>query len=205
MKHAIRVILVALVLVVPASVFAQHDFAVWSKVDQSDVTVIPWYVYNGSSLLVDARYNFDQQKTAGAFVGRAFEVRGVSVMPYAGALVGDYDGISTQINAFAGFDVYTVFVMNQYSRGIGEGHADFIYHWVDALWHPNPRLALGIDGQVYKESGIPLLVDVGPVVKILPASYFYVKAWGTVDPKNSWDKKFFVGIGFLPDEWCLSF
>ena len=204
MKRLVGFVLAMLVLAVPISASAQHDLSVYATWDDGEAVLTPWYVYNGP-ILVDARYNFDQSTTGAAFVGKAYLVRGLSIMPYVGVLAGKYNGVSAQVNLSAESGAITAFAMNQYCYGIGNDHADFTYQWLDVLWHPDPCLALGIDAQAYTEPGIPLFVDAGPVVKVVPMPHLYLKAWGMVDPRNGWDRTLIIGIGFLPDEYRVNF
>jgi hypothetical protein len=174
----------------------QLDASFWLKISDGDVRHIPWYVYNGEDVVVDARFNFDQPETFAVFLGRPFGSGNLTLTPSFGCLIGpDYMGLSVQFNVLAALNKRTsLFALNQYA--LMDDTPDFLYHWGDLLYSLNDRILVGLDEQIYKESGSGVFIDIGPVVKVPLPHGLYAKLWAAWDPFHNYQRKVFLGIGY---------
>lgn len=202
MRQGLRSVIVFFLIFGCSSVaFAQHDLSLWIKRINSETTLIPWYMYMGKKFVVDARYNFDMPRSGAVFVGKSFGSEKVSVIPTVGFIVGNYKGISVQADVAASKGRFSTFLINQYSWGIGkhDGNVrpDFIYHWGDHLIKILNWFSLGIDEQLYKETGSPAQFDIGPVARFSHRN-MYFKAWPawSAGPASPGLSTLFVTIGY---------
>lgn len=185
-KRLLSLIIVAIIMAsLSGPVFGQaHNASVWVNApSQGTAQLIPWYTYTGKDLAFDIRHNFDAEDTFAAFAGTPVSAGDFTIVPSAGALVGNYEGISAQINLFGGGENFSVFSMNQYSKGLS-GSSDFFYHWTEILYSANSWLSIGIGEEVFSSfSGDPL-VNVGPSVRIDMPAGTHLKVWPVVSPTH---------------------
>lgn len=163
---------------------AQSDFSIWAKQSDGETTFFPWFIISDETLpfVIDTRYNFDEPNTFGFFVGVPVGNGKVSHSISLGGMAGDYSAISLQLYTFVNEGRSSVFMSNQYSRGVG-GDYHFGFHFIDALVRVNPWLHVGADETLYYDtSSKRLAINFGPAVKLSSGS-FYVKIW------RSWNLK----------------
>lgn len=156
---------IALILLLAVSpAFAQSDLSFWNRYGCGENLSYPWYTYFGPKIVVDARYNFDQKKTAGIYAGKMLGGKKFTAIPTGGALFGKYNGISPQIYFMSSAGRFNYFSQHQYVKGIGSH--DFQYHWIDILVTANKHLSAGVDWQIYHEwRGNVAENDIGPSAK----------------------------------------
>ena len=172
---------------------AQHDLSAWFKVRDGKTTVIPWYVYGGDKIFVDARYNFDAPDSVAIFVGKPIAIGSVQVIPAIGGIAGKYNGISAEVNVIGKLGPISYFTLNQYSLGVS-GSSNFVYHWLDLLYPLGKHVMVGVDEQWYWQPGGKGELDVGPALKVKTSDGLYLKGWLAVT--NTGSHKFFIGLGF---------
>lgn len=174
--------------------FCQTDVSVWFKVRDGKVTTIPWFTFTNKSVFVDARYNFDQGRSAGVFVGKSFNFEDFSITPAIGGIFGDYNGLSPEVYTSWKVKKLSFFCLNQYSVGTWDSKGtNFFYHWLDIMYPVKKDFFfVGFDEQVYKESKLDPEMDLGPVVK-MQRKGFYVKVWYAFAEGPD---KIFIGIGY---------
>lgn len=192
-KYFALAVLAALFVLVAPVAEAQHDMATWFKMRDGKTTVIPWYVYGGDKVFVDARYNFDALDSMAVFVGTPYEIGSVQVIPAVGGIVGKYNSLSAEVNVIGKMGKATYFTLNQYSLGVN-GSPNFVYHWLDVLCPIGKHVMVGADEQWYWEPGSKGEWDVGPVVKLKTSDGLYLKGW--LAATNTGAHKFFLGFGF---------
>ena len=202
-RHAV----IALWIFLPTALFAQNDLSLWNRSAYGENVPYPWYLYIGSKVSFDARYNFDQKKTGAMFVGKPIGNSKFMAIPAAGALFGKYNGISPQVYFLVNVGRMNLFTMHQYVKALGQSSNDFQYHWVDALFVTNKHLSVGVDYQVYHEpkSGFAEH-DLGPSAKYVLGSFKvgekrtmspYLRAWyaRSLGPGNSDANLLFLVLG----------
>lgn len=156
----------AIICACAGSALGQSDLSYWDRQAYGENISYPWYTYFGKKIVVDARYGFDQKKTAGLYVGKQIGNRTFSAIPAGGVLFGAYNGISPQIYLIANTGRFSLFTQSQYVKGLGSSN-DYQYHWVDTLVSANKHIAAGVDWQVYHEWAAHYAEhDIGPSAKI---------------------------------------
>lgn len=206
----IRIIWLATIAILPflpTALLAQHDLSVWNRSAYSENVPYPWYLYIGSKVSFDARYNFDQQKTGAGFVGKPIGNSKFMAVPAVGALFGKYNAISGQVYFLVNTGRLNLFTMHQYARGLGQKSNDFQYHWIDALFAINKHVFVGPDYQIYHEPKARFAEhDIGPSVKYVLGSFKvgekrklspYLRAWyaRSLGPDNPDANLLFLTIG----------
>jgi hypothetical protein len=198
---------IALWTLLPAALFAQHDLSLWNRSGYGENVAYPWYLYLGSKVTFDARYNFDQKETGAAYVGKTFGNAKLTAVPAAGVLFGKYNGISPQLYLMVNTGRLSLFTMHQYVKRLGSESNDFQYHWIDALFIVNKHLSVGPDYQVYHEPNSGYVEhDLGPSAKYVITSIPvgekcklspYLRAWyaRSLGPENSGSNLLFLTIG----------
>ena len=188
MKHRFQffVVLTLVVLAIPMEdALAQHDLSLYRKSIYSSGSVehsfYPWYMYSGT-IFIDARYNFDWEKTVGVFAGKSFGTDALSVVPTLGLLTGfggdSYDGISPQVYLMGRGETYAFTLLNQYAFGV-DGSPNYLYNWYEIfLTKPFAWLELGVTEQTYYEfsDGSKMQADIGPGTRVT-VGLVYGKVW----------------------------
>lgn len=172
------------------SVSAQ-DLSVYNRLvtNTGEYTPIPWLTYSYGDYFLDARYNFDQEKTYGVFVGKSFGPLTLA----AGPMMGEYKAWSAESYISFSSQNDCMIFMYQYAWG-NKGYFNFTYQWIEYLHSLSPTVSVGIGQQAYSDpSGA--FVEAGPVAKIILGK-IYIKPWVTYDFQNKFVKTF-LGIGYL--------
>ncbi|MBI5733271.1 hypothetical protein HY967_04990 [Candidatus Jorgensenbacteria bacterium] len=186
---------------------AQHDLSLYRKTvysaGSSDASFYPWYMYSGL-VFVDARYNFDWDKTTGVFVGKSFGSDALSVVPTLGALFGpEYKGVSPQVYLMGKGETYAFTLLNQYSAGIS-GNNSYLYNWYEVfICKPLDWLEVGGTEQTFYEfvDGSKVQMDIGPGIRAtlsnVSSSGFsmYGKVWYSVSPTDTDVSKLYFTVG----------
>lgn len=175
----------------------QHDLSFWSR--NTSLSAFPWYFYGNKKVLVDARYNFDEEKTVGVCVGKPISKENLTFIPEACGYFGKMNGYGPEIMISTKKGIFESFSQNQYVHAT-KGDS-FFYHWTDTQWKIKRRFSLGIGGQAYKEisSESSGQIDIGPSAKFVISKNTYFKVWQvwSIGPQNSGEPKTFLGVGFI--------
>jgi len=187
-----------LVLFFSMTLFSQeHDVSFWSR--NTSLSAFPWYFYGNGKIVLDTRFNFDAEKTAGVCIGKSFSKKeNITLIPEACGYLGKTNGLGPELLVMTKKGKFNSFSQNQYVHGIG--NTSFVYHWTDVQWQVQKRISVGADGQIFKEmSKAPTAqVDLGPSTKLILSKHVYFKFWPawSIGPQNVGEKKIFLGLGY---------
>jgi hypothetical protein len=111
---------------------------------------LPIFIADKGNLHLEARYNYEDLKTASAWVGYNFyggEEFEYFITPMIGAAVGRTDGIAPGLEftlGYAGFELYSE---SEYLFDFASSEYNFFYSWTDFTYSPLDWLWFGISGQ----------------------------------------------------------
>ena len=132
---------------------------------------LPIFIADKGNLHLEARYNYEDLKTASAWVGYNFyggEEFEYFITPMIGAAVGRTDGIAPGLEftlGYAGFELYSE---SEYLFDFASSEYNFFYSWTDFTYSPLDWLWFGISGQRTKLYESEVEIDRG---LILGAAY----------------------------------
>jgi hypothetical protein len=128
---------------------------------------LPIFIADKGSLHLEARYNYEDLKTASAWVGYNFyggEEFEYFITPMVGAAVGRTDGIAPGLEftmSYAGFELYSE---SEYLFDFASSDYNFFYNWTDLTYSPLDWLWFGISGQITKVIETELETDRGLIL-----------------------------------------
>ena len=146
--------------------------------------LLPIFSANNDKLHLEARYNYEDLKTASAWIGynlfggNEFEY---FITPMVGGVVGRTNGIAPGLVftlSYAGFELYSE---SEYLFDFESEENNFFYSWTDLTYSPLDWLWLGISGQRTRLYQTELEIDRGILLgisyKILEISGYYFNAF----------------------------
>ncbi len=128
---------------------------------------LPIFIADKGNLHLEARYNYEDLKTASAWVGYNFfggEDFEFFITPMIGAAVGRTDGIAPSLEftlGYAGFELYSE---SEYLFDFASSEYNFFYSWTDLTYSPLDWLWFGISGQITKVIETELETDRGLIL-----------------------------------------
>jgi hypothetical protein len=194
-------LLICTLMTAPVLAADSHDLSFWTKRDGDNSKVFPWYTFTNGRVAFDIRYNVDARHAQGVFVGAVFVYRGVTITPHVGGIFGNDAGPSVQLNLATKHGKLGFYSLNQFAqlaRIRNTSDYTMLYHFGDFSVRPHRRFSMNVGEQVYRESGQPASVDVGPAVTVYPGRGLYAKLWITTSPTHDWNSKTYIGIGYAP-------
>ena len=146
--------------------------------------LLPIFSANNDKLHLEARYNYEDLKTASAWIGynlfggNEFEY---FITPMVGGVVGRTNGIAPGLVftlSYAGFELYSE---SEYLFDFESEENNFFYSWTDLTYSPLDWLWLGISGQRTRLYQTELEIDRGILLgisyKIFEISGYYFNAF----------------------------
>lgn len=128
---------------------------------------LPIFIADKGNLHLEARYNYEDLKTASAWIGYNFygeEEFEYFITPMIGAAVGRTDGIAPGLEftlGYAGFELYSE---SEYLFDFASSEYNFFYSWTDFTYSPLDWLWFGISGQITKVNETKLETDRGLIL-----------------------------------------
>jgi hypothetical protein len=150
-------------------------------------------------LHLEGRWNYEGLHTGSLFVGRNFEWSGkddafeLTVVPMAGVVVGDVDGVAPGIELDAKWKWLEFYDESEYFVSTNDHHDNFVYSWAELTVAPVEWLKFGVAAQRTNAFDTELSVDRGPLL-----SLSFKKVTGTIywfNPDKSHSYVMFT-IGF---------
>jgi len=134
---------------------SEHEVNLWSR----NTTVSPWYFYTGKFVL-DARYNFDLDKTGAFCIGKSLGGEKFSIIPEACGYAGTYNGYGPELWILSETKSYSVTSYIQYAKFLDTD--SFGYAWIQAERKIGRHVEFGLGGQALKNGANPFEADFGP-------------------------------------------
>ncbi|GHN02594.1 hypothetical protein WSM22_40830 [Cytophagales bacterium WSM2-2] len=117
--------------------------------------LIPVVPITFNKFYAEARYNYDFENTAGAYVGKSFSGQGrvnQKLIPQAGALIGDFSGSSIQFYYRLETKRFELNFQNQYAVSIRNANDRFYYNWSSLELKLTRHFSAGGSTQLYFNS-----------------------------------------------------
>ena len=179
MKKIIFIFICIFFLLVSSTLFAQEsdtsETSEWNFGIETDLyfidqfTFLPIFTANKDNLHLEARYNYEDLKTASAWVG--YNIFGGDdfeyfITPMVGAAFGNTNGIAMGLEftlSVSGFELYSE---SEYLFDFDSKENNFFYNWSDLTYSPTDWLWFGISGQLTKVYDTDLETDRGILLGI---------------------------------------
>ena len=179
MKKIIFIFICIFFLLVSSTLFAQEsdtsETSEWNFGIETDLyfidqfTFLPIFTANKDNLHLEARYNYEDLKTASAWVGYNFfggDEFEYFITPMVGAAFGNTNGIAMGLEftlSVSGFELYSE---SEYLFDFDSKENNFFYNWSDLTYSPTDWLWFGISGQLTKVYDTDLETDRGILLGI---------------------------------------
>lgn len=179
MKKIIFIFICIFFLLVSSTLFAQEsdtsETSEWNFGIETDLyfidpfTFLPIFTANKDNLHLEARYNYEDLKTASAWVG--YNIFGGDdleylITPMIGGAFGRTNGIAPGLEftlSVSGFELYSE---SEYLFDFDSKENNFFYNWSDLTYSPTDWLWFGISGQLTKVYDTDLETDRGILLGI---------------------------------------
>ncbi len=179
MKKIIFIFICIFFLLVSSTLFAQEsdtsETSEWNFGIETDLyfidpfTFLPIFTANKDNLHLEARYNYEDLKTASAWVG--YNIFGGDdleylITPMIGGAFGRTNGIAPGLEftlSVSGFELYSE---SEYLFDFDSKENNFFYNWSDLTYSPTDWLWFGISGQLTKVYDTDLETDRGMLLGI---------------------------------------
>lgn len=148
----------------------EWDFNVETDLYFTDPFVfLPIFIADKGILHLEARYNYEDLKTASAWIGYNFiggEEFEYFITPMIGVAIGRTDGIAPGLEftfSYRGFELYSE---SEYLFDFASSEYNFFYNWTDFTYSPLDWLWFGVSGQITKVSETELETDRGLILGV---------------------------------------
>lgn len=195
-----RLIVMALLfLCVPVAALAQHSFSLFGSQSHHDITLAPWYTYDGI-ISIDTRYNFDKPETWAGLVGKNISIHhgskfSISSTPYIGVMAGDAHGLTIQMVTSASHSKASLMVWDQYAW-MARPSYDYRFTLFSGGVKVLRNIVPGIDIKRFVERRQDTYWSIGPTVKI-STKKTAMKLRVTWDPQRSGNCKVDILLGYV--------
>lgn len=138
----------------PESEKAAEPWAYWAGLDAfitpDDHYVAPTLMADRAWLHLEARYNYEGQDTASAWVG--YNINHANreswvITPMIAAVFGDTSGVAPGVEAIAAWKNFDFYTEGEYLISSGDDEDDFTYFWSELAYSPLEWLRAGIAAQ----------------------------------------------------------
>lgn len=129
--------------------------------------LLPIATADRGPLHLEARWNYEDQKTLSAWLGWTFETGEaltLSVTPMVGGVVGRTDGLAPGVELSLAWRAFELYVEDEYVVTFGSGNEDYFYNWSELSWHAPFGLRAGVSTQRLKSRNSDLALDRGPML-----------------------------------------
>lgn len=151
----------------------------WSGIEETTITPQAWiYIKN---CYLEARYNYEDNKTISLYVGRAFQIKNGEITPMIAAVVGKTMGVSHGINFEFKHNAFSTFTQCQYTFNLRDNNKSFFWDWSGFNFDISKYFGLGGAFQVLKQNGNSPLYKVAPMIsfrhKLLIIEVYTYNLW----------------------------
>jgi hypothetical protein len=133
-----------------------------------DGVLIPTVFLDREQLHLEARYNYEDLRTASFHAGWSFtfgeEEKFLEATPMLGGVVGNVDGMAPGLELEARWGRIGYWLEAEYLIDFGDSSASYLYTWSELTFSALPWLWLGGSLQRLKPVQTETEVDVGPMV-----------------------------------------
>lgn len=177
-------LLVLFLFAVP--VFAQEieeseqnfDLQLWSETTTEGTEIFPWAIYYGKHFVLDVRYNYDEKKTAGIYIGKQLGGDSFYIIPQIGFLVGDFNAWSPEFYLGASKGRFEYFSQWQWAGSLKKDYNSWAYQYQELLIGTGKHISLGAASQTsWEKNTAPVNTDIGPMVKLDFGKDFSARVW----------------------------
>jgi len=123
------------------------------------------------SLHLEARYNYEDMKTASVFAGWNFsagESFAVDLTPMAGAAFGNTSGILAGLEASLGYGMLDFYAETEYLYNLEDRSENFLYSWLELAVTPTALFRAGLTAQRLRVFQTPLGIERGVFAQVMP-------------------------------------
>lgn len=174
-----------------------HDIGIYTSFDWSaeeSVVVIPqtWMYIN--DYYIEARYNYEDQKTVSLYFGKAFTIDKIAeyeITPMIGVVVGKTNGISPGLNFQLEYKRFSTFTQCQYTFDFNRSANSFFWNWSGFDISISKYIGVGGSVQVFEPNKGNGVYRAGPMLSFRQNS-FSIEAY----VYNFWQQKPIYSIGF---------
>jgi hypothetical protein len=132
--------------------------------------LVPTVFADRAPLHLEARYNYEDLRTASLHLGYTFPFGGesafVKVTPMIGAVFGNTRGIAPGAEVEARWGRLAFWLEAEFLIDTGTGENDYLYTWSELDLYLVPWLWIGGSVQRMKLEATPTEVDVGPMIGV---------------------------------------
>jgi len=146
------------------------------------------------TLHLEARYNYEDRRTASVFAGWNFaagETFTIELTPMAGIAFGNTRGIIPALEMSLGYGPLDLYAEGEYLFDLRDKEGNFAYTWLELGFTPADPLRAGLVAQRTRIFQSPLEVDRG-----LFAQFIHEPATVSVYAFNLFTESWFLTIGF---------
>jgi hypothetical protein len=140
---------------------SEFEVSYWQRGSQKS----PWLFYtHKSGLVLDARFNLDEEGTAALCVGQEIGSEKFSIVPEFCGYQGQFAGYGPELWVLSETEKVSVTAYIQYARFLNT--SSYGYAWFQSEYKLTKNVGIGAGGQALKWSKDKTEVDLGPSLKI---------------------------------------
>lgn len=128
----------------------------------------PTFTADHNTLHLEARYNYEGQRTASLWAGYNFSVGKTLTLdatPMIGGVFGDVNGIAPGLEATVTYKKLELYSANEYIFDTTTKSGNFFYTWTQLTYAPTPWFAFGYVVQRTRAYDSPLSIQRGPLLQ----------------------------------------
>lgn len=156
-----------------------HDAGVYNSIEWSaedQILVIPqvWFYYK--NYYIEARYNYEDIKTASFYFGRAFSFdkkAAIEITPMIGGVIGNTNGISPALNFQLEYKRFSTSTQSQYTFDLKDSNNNFFWDWTNFYISINQNIGLGGAFQVFRTKSGDHIYNLGPMLRFQHNSFAF--------------------------------
>jgi hypothetical protein len=148
-----RVLWIGLVMAHASGVCGQGAFEQYYYVQKNQpVTLVPVvHIQNSRNWYVEARYNYEELRSASLYIGKNFskEIKSFyySVTPVIGGVAGKFTGGSVGVNLQMEYEKFFFYSQSQFTFTQKARGNDFVFSWAELGVEPLPWMFFGLSLQ----------------------------------------------------------
>jgi hypothetical protein len=136
--------------------------------EDSTGTLVPTVFADRNALHLEARYNYEDLRTASLWVGYAFtfgdEAAYLKLTPMGGAVVGQTHGVAPGLEVEARWSRLAYWLEAEYLFDFADSTANNLYTWSELDLYLVPWLWVGASVQRLHDLGSPRSLEAGPAI-----------------------------------------
>jgi hypothetical protein len=165
-----------------------------------DTFVSPNVEADRGALHLEARYNYEDLKSASAFIGRTFDfvdedVHG-SLVPMFGLVFGNTAGMAPGLNIDLTWQRFAFSTESELVIDLPDSQESFLYSWIEATLEPARGVRLGVAGQRTKTSETGLEIRRGPMLALAHKRAWLAFYWFNPDRSDEETLVYAAGFSF---------